>query len=166
MENTEYRKDVIIFRQGDYAEVMYEILSGSIGIYTSFGTKYEKQIAVLQKGQLFGEMGVIDAYPRSATAVTMENGTRLKEISEDEFSDYFFDQPERVLQIMRQISQRLRERTEDCRKAQDTLQEMKGTRGEPEKRSKSLRERIREFFKLYDEMAAAGLLNNYDNMYY
>ena len=164
MKTCEYGKGEIVFRQGDYAEVMYEIITGSIGIYTSYGTEYEKQIAVLGEGQLLGEMGIIEAYPRSATAVAVEDGTKMREISEKEFSDYFFEQPERVLQIMRQISQRLRDRTEDCGKARETLREMKETREAPDRRSKSLHDRIREFFDIYARMAASGIPDDYENM--
>ena len=163
MNTREFEKGAVIFRQGDYAEVMYEILSGSVGIFTSYGTEYQKELTILREGQLLGEMGVIEAYPRSATAVAMEE-TKLQEISEKEFSDYFFEQPERVLLIMRQISQRLRERTEDYQKALDTLDEMKNTRETPDKRSKSLLGRIRDYFELYNQLASAGYMSSYEGI--
>ena len=156
MNIIEYKKGEIIFKQGDYAEAMFDILTGSVGIYTAYGTENEKQLTVLDPGQFLGEMGVIEAYPRSATAVALEDGTKLQEIGEKEFSDYFLDKPERLLEIMRQLSSRLRDRTADYQNAVRTLDEMKQTKGTPDKRSKSLTERIREMLAMYDQAMAAG----------
>ena len=110
------------------------------------------------------DLGLIEAYPRSATAVAMEDGVKLREIGEKEFSAYFSEQPERVLLIMRQLSARLRDRTADYQKALDTLNEMKGTKGTPDKRSKSLRDRIKEFFNLYAEAMAMNTLDRCDGL--
>ncbi len=152
MKITTYRKGEIIFRKGDYAPVMYDILNGSVGIFSEYGSEKENRIASLGAGQLLGEMGVIEAYPRSADAVAMEDGTELREIDEKEFSDYFSDQPERVLLIMRQLSQRLRRQTDEYRKALDTLSEMKGST--PDGRSKRSKARILEFLEFYGEVMA------------
>ena len=113
MSVKEFKKDEIIFKQGDFSPVMYDILAGQVGIFAAYGTENEKQITVLGEGQLLGEMGLIEAYPRSATAVAMEDGVKLREIGENEFSAYFSEQPERVLLIMRQLSARLRKTTKD-----------------------------------------------------
>ena len=164
MSVKEFKKDEIIFKQGDFSPVMYDILAGQVGIFAAYGTENEKQIAVLGEGQVLGEMGLIDAYPRSATAVAMEDGVKLREIGEKEFSAYFSEQPERVLLIMRQLSARLRDTTADYQKALDTLNEMKGTKGTPDKRSKSLRDRIKEFFDLYAEAMAMNTLDRCDGL--
>ena len=101
----------IIFRQGDIASVMYDIIGGKVGIFTDYGTDREKLIAELGADQGFGEMGLIECYPRSATAVALEDGTRLTELSAGDISEYFRDKPEKVLRLMRQLSQRIRETT-------------------------------------------------------
>ena len=160
----EYKQNEIIFKQGDFATVMYDILSGSVAVFDAYGTEYENQLAVLGAGEFIGEMGMIEAYPRSATAVALEDGTKLREINKEEFSDYFFHQPERALLIMRQLSQRLRVRTEEYQKALNTLNEMKDTTGTPDKRSKSLLDRIKEIFDLYDRAIASGTAIHYEGM--
>ena len=162
--NREYKKGEIIFRQGDFAESMYDILAGSVGIFAGYGTENEKQLTVLGAGQFLGEMGLIEVYPRSATAVAMEDGTKLQEIGEKEFSAYFYDHPERLLLIMRQLGQRLRERTADYENACGVLRELEGTKDAPDKRSKSLLGRLKELLRLYDEMMAAGVLIPYEGM--
>ena len=54
-------------------------------------------------------MGLIEACPRSATALALEDGTILREIKEEEFYAFFQNDPERLLQILRQLSARIRE---------------------------------------------------------
>ena len=79
MKTKQYQKGEVIFRQGDYARTMYDVLSGSVGIFVAYETENEKQLTTLSPGQFLGEMGMIDAFPRSATAVAMEDGTQLQE---------------------------------------------------------------------------------------
>ena len=150
-----FNKDAVIFLQGDLAYGMYDILSGSVGIYVAYGTKNETQLTVLRAGDFLGEMGLIENYPRSATAVALEDGTELREIGDREFADYFKGQPERLLAIMRQLSQRLRDRTADYEAASRILEEMKKTQGEPEKRSGSLLDKMKRLVSFYDSVMSA-----------
>lgn len=102
----------IVFKQGAESDCMYDILKGNLGVYDAYGTNDEKLIARLTVGQTVGEMGMIEVFPRSATVVALEDGTELAEITEDELSEYFRDKPEKLLAIMKQLSQRLRETTQ------------------------------------------------------
>ncbi len=102
----------LIFREGDFQLTMYDIQKGSVGIYLDYDTEQKKQLTVLRENQFLGEMGLVGSAPRSATAVALEDGTVLREIGEDEFFAYFEDKPERLLQILRQMSARIRENTE------------------------------------------------------
>ena len=146
-----FNKNEVVFRQGDNAACMYDIVSGSVGIYVGYGTENETQLTTLKAGEFLGEMGLIEAYPRSATAIAMEDGTELREIGEPEFDEYFKAQPERLLAIMRQLSERLRDRTADYEAACLVLKGLKETQNEPEKRSPSLLERARALVKMYED---------------
>ncbi len=166
-----FQKDDVIFKQGDFAECMYDIVSGSVGIFVGYGTENETRLTVLKAGNFLGEMGLIEAYPRSATAVAME-ATELREIGEKEFGEYFKGQPERLLEIMSQLSERLRERTEDYEGACIVLDSLKATQKAPEKRSRSLLERAKALAAFYNEVMAqtastpemnAGYYNYYVN---
>ena len=105
----------LIFREGDFQLTMYDIQKGSVGVYLDYDTEQNKQLTVLRENQFLGEMGLIESAPRSATAVALEDETVLREIGEDEFFAYFEDKPERLLQILRQMSARIRENTEEYR---------------------------------------------------
>lgn len=111
MKETTFGKDQVIFREGDNATTMYDILSGKVGIYKNYGAENEQQIIVMEAGQVFGEMGMIEYYPRSATAVALED-TVVEELGESELRDYFKTKPEKLLQLMKVLSQRVRETTQ------------------------------------------------------
>ena len=112
MNTISFDRDQIVFKQGDYSDCMYDIIRGKIGVFNAFGSEEEKLIAELGEGQSLGEMGMIEVFPRSATAVALEDGTLLAVIREDELNEYFRDKPEKLLSIMRQLSSRLRETTQ------------------------------------------------------
>ena len=158
-----FNKDEIIFRQGDAANGMYDVLSGSVGVYIDYGKESEKQLTTLQAGDYLGEMGLIEAYPRSATAVALENGTQLQEIGEREFSDYFKGQPDRLLTIMRQLSQRLRDRTEDYETACRVLEELQASQGTP--RSDTLLGRVKRLMAFYDSVMSAYGETDFESFY-
>ena len=112
MKEITYSKDQVIFRQGDYAQNMFDIISGKIGIYRDYGTEKEKRIAELEAGEVFGEMGMIEYCPRSATAVVLSDSAVLQELAESDLNEYFKDKPEKLLQLMRLLSRRIRETTQ------------------------------------------------------
>ena len=157
MSSRIFSEKEIIFRQGDFAQEMFDVVSGSVGIYIDYGTENETQLTVLRKGEFLGEMGLIESYPRSATAVAMEDGTELLSISEKEFAEFFQDQPERLLLVMRQISARLRDRTEDYREACQIRDEMLATQEIPEKRSNILQNGIKALLNVYEKFIQSGV---------
>ena len=79
------KRNEIIFSEGDKSDCMYDIRQGRVGIYANYGTKEEKLLTELSKDQFFGEMGIIEGYPRSATAVAMGDVTELTVIAKADF---------------------------------------------------------------------------------
>ena len=108
MNTLVFKKGDVIFRQGDYSEVMYDIAKGKVGVFADYETETVQQLAELKAGDFLGEMGMIEVYPRAATAVALEDDTTLTEIGEDDLNEFFKDKPEKLLQIMKQMSARLR----------------------------------------------------------
>ena len=120
-----FKKGAVIFRQGDAGDCMYDIQFGRVGIFDHYGEPDEKKIAELFADQIFGEMGLLDHAPRSATAVALENDTVLSVISEEEFYEYFEKEPVKILVLMQQMCNRLRRTSKDyleaCRTVHDTV---------------------------------------------
>ena len=137
----------VIFREGDFQLTMYDILSGSVGIYLDYDSEQKKQLTVLRANQLLGEMGLIESCPRSATAVALEDGTTLREIDEAEFLDFFRNEPERLLQILRQLSERIRENTEQYHEVCRALSAKLEAEGTGKEKSEALEQQLTEISK-------------------
>lgn len=112
MKNLKIGKGKVIFTEGLVEDHMYDILSGSVNIVSDYGKLSEKVLTTLKEGCTFGELGMIEKLPRSATAVANER-TELNVISSDEFGEYFKDKPEKVMEILRNTSHRMRSLTKD-----------------------------------------------------
>ena len=82
MRSISYSSGDVIFREGELQPTMYDIEKGSVGVYLDYDSGQKKQLTVLKEHQFLGEMGLIEASPRSATAVALEDGTVLREIQE------------------------------------------------------------------------------------
>lgn len=124
-----YKKGEIIFKQGDAAQSMFIVDFGSVGIYLDYGTNKEKKLAELYDEDSFGEMGMIDCEARSATAVALENGTVLSEVTQEKLGELFRKTPARVLMIMQQLSKRLRRLTIEYMNVCQTAAELTGKAG-------------------------------------
>ena len=113
MEIKTFKKGEIIFRQGDPGDCMYDIFWGNVGVYVNYGTPEEKQLTTLKTDDFFGEMGLLDHAPRSATAVVLQNETQVQIIKEEDFEKFFAERPAKVFVIMQQLCHKLRRRSLD-----------------------------------------------------
>ena len=125
MDIVTFKKGDVIFRQDTRENFMYEILSGTVGIYKEFETERENKVAELSSGQFLGEMELVEGEPRSATAVALTDSVQLKRITDDHYLDFFEQNPVQVYLIMKQLSENLRQTTrnytEACRTLDETL---------------------------------------------
>ncbi|CAG0961310.1 partial Cyclic AMP receptor protein, partial [Anaerolineae bacterium] len=58
----------VLFREGDAGDRMYVIQSGAVRISKTVKGE-EKTLAILGPGEFFGEMAILNAKPRTATAI-------------------------------------------------------------------------------------------------
>lgn len=149
MRQIDFACNEVIFKEGAYAETMYEVESGKVGIYAAYQTPKQRQLAVLGKGETFGEMGLVECYPRSATAVSLEDNTVLTEVTFDEFMEYMKREPDKVLSIMRQVSGRLRETDAKYKEACLTVRDAVDAERKGSKRDHSLRSRLSSMAKRF-----------------
>ena len=97
----------VIFREGEASDAAYLLVSGVVKIVKDFATAHEKTIALVGKGEYFGEMGAIDNYPRSATAVA-KGEVDCAAVSPDEFLDTLVKQPAEAIELLKVLFERLR----------------------------------------------------------
>lgn len=84
-----YRLGEIIFKEGDGGGALYLILEGKVRISREVSGMGEEALAVLKEGDAFGEMALIDDFPRSADARVHER-CRLLVISKEALEDLLF----------------------------------------------------------------------------
>jgi len=77
LEEKEYADSQTVFSEGDPGDSMYFILKGCIRIEkrAQATTAVHKVLAVLEPGDYFGEMALLDQKPRSASAVAAGDAT-------------------------------------------------------------------------------------------
>ncbi len=68
-----FPKDSVIFKEGDAGDRCYILTSGAVRISKFIPNIGEEALAVLRAGDYFGEMALIDNFPRSAHAIVNEN---------------------------------------------------------------------------------------------
>jgi CRP/FNR family cyclic AMP-dependent transcriptional regulator len=99
-----FRTGDTIFRAGDRGDCMFVVVEGDVEIHVN-GVVVER----LQAGSIFGEMALIDAEPRSGTAIAATD-CKLAAIGEKRFLRLIEQTPRFALQIMRVVTERLRRR--------------------------------------------------------
>ncbi len=76
IQNVTFPKGKVLFKQGEKGAPAFIVNSGAVGIYReAMGRKIP--LATIRKGELFGEMAVVDNSPRMATAFTLEESTLM-----------------------------------------------------------------------------------------
>ena len=91
-----------IFIEGEDGSVMYVVVEGAVRLSVT-GRTLEK----VGKGSVFGEMALIDAGPRSATATALTACT-LAPVTAQRFQDLVRESPGFAIEIMRVMAARLR----------------------------------------------------------
>jgi signal transduction histidine kinase/CRP-like cAMP-binding protein len=106
-----YAPGDFIFREGDTDNTLCLIAEGMVSIskITSFGE--ETELAVLEKNEFFGEFELIDGLPRSATAKALMK-TEILKLDYDTFHLLLEENHIVVLNVLKQLSKRLRETNE------------------------------------------------------
>ncbi|HKO56841.1 MAG TPA: cyclic nucleotide-binding domain-containing protein [Thermoanaerobaculia bacterium] len=103
----------MIFREGDKGDKLYIVLDGRVRISKFIPGVGEEALTVLDRGDFFGEMALIDDKPRSADAKAHEGDATVLSIDRATLNEILSMDPHASLQFLnllcRMISRRLRE---------------------------------------------------------
>lgn len=103
-DGRDYAAGKVIFSKGDPGDVMYVVQSGEVEILLD-----DVIIDRHGPGAVFGEMALIDAGPRSATAVAATD-CRLVPVNQQRFEFLVQQTPHFATTVMRIMVERLRRR--------------------------------------------------------
>ena len=62
----------VLFNEGDPPDALYVVLRGRVAIANKSFDGRESVVALMENGDLFGEMGMLDGLPRSAEGRALE----------------------------------------------------------------------------------------------
>ncbi len=102
-----YKPEMMIFKEGDHGEEMYVIIEGEVEIRKRTSSASTKTLIVFHKGDIFGEMALMEKKPRSASAVTTKP-SRLLVMNEALLESMIEKNPDFARKMIRILSERLR----------------------------------------------------------
>ena len=106
MEIETFRKGDVIIEKGTHGTCAYVIESGRVEV-SDLANNKKIVLAILEEEQIFGEMGLVEDKPRSATVTAIED-VQLAVLSRDRFNDLFERNPKVLLPIIKALFERLR----------------------------------------------------------
>ena len=104
-----YRKSEVIFEEGSTGSEMYLIHRGRVLLSVRRNETQQVPLVVLNPGDFFGEMALVDDSPRSTSASSAEDDTELIVMDRARFLFMVRQQPEFALSLMHTLCQRLRD---------------------------------------------------------
>ncbi len=99
--------DTTIFHEGDTSDSIFVTINGRVKIVTTSSDGKEFILSVLGAGQVFGEMGLLETAPRSASVVTITE-VELLVIKLPDFDHLLKTSPGISRKLMAILSRRLR----------------------------------------------------------
>jgi CRP/FNR family cyclic AMP-dependent transcriptional regulator len=101
-------RSTTVMASGDPTDSLYIVLSGRLKVMMSDAEGKEVILSILLPGEFFGEMGLIDDAPRSASVVSIE-ACELLSIAKRDFKKCLAENFEMAQAVMRGLVRRLRD---------------------------------------------------------
>ncbi len=106
-ETLELIRGDVVFGEGAEADACYIVADGRIAISNRSFDGRESMVAIMEHGDLFGEMGLFDGLGRSAEARALEPSSVLR-VPYDVLRSVWESSPELLWSVVRLLSQRIR----------------------------------------------------------
>lgn len=113
LKRIKFQKGTQIITENEAADSIFFICKGKVEITKDLKNPETPaaQLSILQPGDFFGEMGVLNEEPRSASVLALEE-VELLVIPKDVFTEICFKYPTVMLNLIRTLSDRLRNTNE------------------------------------------------------
>jgi len=110
LTRVQFKKGDAIFFEGDPGQTLYVVESGHVRIYLHCEDGQETSVNVCTRGDIFGELAVIDGLPRSASAIALEDSVVLA-LSREQFRECTRRYPQLAFNFLKALSVRVRYNT-------------------------------------------------------
>jgi CRP-like cAMP-binding protein len=104
----EFGSGDVILKEGEPGIALFVVQSGKVQVVRHAGKADEQVLGEHGPGGFFGEMTLIDEYPRSASVRALEPTTCLA-LTKVDFITAVRENPDIAIRMLREMSQRLRE---------------------------------------------------------
>jgi CRP-like cAMP-binding protein len=102
-----YPKGAVIFAQGQPGDALFGVIAGQVRISASGTAGQEVFLNIMEPGDAFGEVAVMDGLPRTAGASALED-TAVIVIKRSDFLRLLEAEPKLAIQLLRLLCERLR----------------------------------------------------------
>lgn len=102
-----YKPGTMIIEEGTHGTSAFIILSGTVEVFKKTGNK-DVVLASMGPGQVFGEMGLIEDRPRSASIRALTE-LKARVIDREQFNKLLSTKPAVLIPIMKNLFERLRQ---------------------------------------------------------
>ncbi|MGF1528850.1 MAG: Crp/Fnr family transcriptional regulator [Candidatus Competibacterales bacterium] len=103
-----YPRNSVLISEGERAEELFVLLSGRVKVMRCDAKGREFILNTQGPGEFFGELGLLDGLPRSATVVAMED-SRVLVITRKHFMKWVESDPELAFKLILALVRRVRE---------------------------------------------------------
>jgi CRP-like cAMP-binding protein len=101
----DYRKDSMIFSEGENGDELYIIKKGSVKIVKIVDNN-EVLLAVLKSGDIFGEMALLESKPRAASAAAYED-CQVMVVNRNNFERMIVENPQMIARLTTLLAERI-----------------------------------------------------------
>jgi serine phosphatase RsbU (regulator of sigma subunit) len=107
LKQVEISSGSILFREGDHGDCFYIVIDGRLEVIKAMGSPDERLLNILNVGDSFGEMCLLDPDGLRTASIRAKTNVRLWEICREDFNGLISQRPEMAFEIARALSQRL-----------------------------------------------------------
>ena len=104
-------KDTVILLENEEGDTLFIIINGKVKVTTFSESGKEVIFSILNEGDFFGDMSLLDGKPRSATVISMED-SKLRLIRRNDFNNLIEKHPKIALNFLEELALRLRKADE------------------------------------------------------
>lgn len=140
-----FKNGEVIIKEGDMGGSFFWLSKGSAHVYANQGSKDPLKLGTIEEGEFFGEMAILEAYPRSASVIA-KGPVEVVEIPGDEMKGFFEANPDTIVELMKHLGSRIKSMTRDYEDARALLKQMQEA---DEGKKKSLFSKIKKHMDVY-----------------
>lgn len=102
-----FKARTTVCRKGDLGDALYIVIAGKLKVSSQSEDGREAILAILEDGETFGEMSLLDERPRSASVIAVQD-SELLVIQRQDFIGYLEHNPRVSISLLGILCQRLR----------------------------------------------------------